>query len=409
MSEPLVQAIYQNDLEALTRNCNPKNEKQKEAQFSLLNVSKTTQAGQTSDSILLPAANLTLLHIAAYANATECFLFLLNEMKIPIDAKSAAEYTPFHYACLGGAVEVVSLLVKLYPIYTKNPNALQELFEKDYEGTEKKKIPYIATVSTSVRVLNIIFENGYNFEKYKGPARALLNQPIDHAIKSKSAESLKVLLRYIKPSKAKADLTPIMLAIINNQNAAIPILLQSNCNPSDITKDNKTALYYACFQGNEEAVRMLTDVLFDVDIPYDIKSSGAVHWACQSHNYNIVELIISKGINVNRLDENGRTGPFYILDVGNEDENLKILKLLVQYGFNINYHPPKGNTILGDMLTGIKKPYKLIEYLLQVGADANVLLQAKTKTQHQQTIADFMKNASKSDKRIAAIVQKYLL
>ena len=176
-----------------------------------------------------------------------------------------------------------------------------------------------------------------------------------------------------------------------------------------MTKDNKTALSFACFQSNEEAVRLLTNVLIDVDIPSTIQSSGAVHWACQSHNYNIAELIITKGINVNRLDENKKAAHFYLLDVGEEKENLRILQLLMQYGYNINYHPPDGNTILGDFLTSIKKSYKIIEYLLQMGADTNVLMKNKSPQAGKfQTIADFMRHTMKSNKQMAEIVEKYI-
>ena len=58
----------------------------------------------TDEHLELPSNNLTLLHIAAFMNSTECFYSLLKI--IDIDARSAQGYTPFHYAVLGNSVEI---------------------------------------------------------------------------------------------------------------------------------------------------------------------------------------------------------------------------------------------------------------------------------------------------------------
>lgn len=60
--------------------------------------------------------NITLLHIAAYYNATECLIYLLelqNSKKnvFTADAKSAHEFTPLHFACYSAAEECVAILL----------------------------------------------------------------------------------------------------------------------------------------------------------------------------------------------------------------------------------------------------------------------------------------------------------
>ena len=404
----IVNRIIANDLKSLKQIIEPALRK---SESNLVNLSRAQwsipNSTQNSD-LYLPHNSLTLLHIAAYANATECFLYLLNTLTNSIDAESAERYTPFHYACLGGAYEVASLFVYLYPKMKNDPNALEELFSRDYVGTYKYTLPYISVFLGSAKILQLIFDNGYSFMKYKPVAKKKAQDPIEHTIKARNVECLKVLLKYIAPAKSSNDMTPLMLAIINNQTDAIPILLESKCDPAAMTKDFKTALSLSCFQGNEAAVSMLLNVLPTIDLPDTIRAKGAVHWACQSHNYKIVEMILSKGVNVNRLDENGNTAPYYLLDVGQEDENIKIFELLREHGFDFEFHLPRHNSVLGDMLTCIKRQYKIIEWLLSNGADTNLELNAKAKNSSVKTIADFMRQMARNDKSMRAIVEKYL-
>ena len=122
-----------------------------------------------------------------------------------------------------------------------------------------------------------------------------------------------------------------------------------------------------------------------VDLPSDYQSSGAVHWICTSCNPEIARIILSKGgVDVNRLDQEGHMGPFYMLDIGEEDDNIEVLELLLQYGLEINKKTPKTASILGEFVSSITKPLKIIEWLLAHGADMN------SKLTTGKTILEFM-------------------
>lgn len=120
-------------------------------------------------------------------------------------------------------------------------------------------------------------------------------------------------------------------------------------------------------------------------MPSGIVGRGAVHWICSSCNPEIARIILSKGgVDVNRLDKEGHMGPFYMLDVGEEDDNIEVLELLLQSGLKINEKTPKTASILGEFVSSITKPLKIIEWLLAHGADMNAKLTAG------QTILEFM-------------------
>lgn len=77
-----------------------------------------------------------------------------------------------------------------------------------------------------------------------------------------------------------------------------------------------------------------------------------------NQNPAIVKTVILKGIDVSRLDSEGHPGPFYLLDMNDEDTVIKILDILVSAGFDLNIRGTcidgrKVNTILGDFVSSI--------------------------------------------------------
>lgn len=62
------------------------------------------------DKLILAKDNLTAMHIAAFTDSLECFV-ILEESGLNINALSANNYLPFHYALVGGSLEVSSYII----------------------------------------------------------------------------------------------------------------------------------------------------------------------------------------------------------------------------------------------------------------------------------------------------------
>lgn len=122
----------------------------------------------------------------------------------------------------------------------------------------------------------------------------------------------------------------------------------------------------------------------NIDIPPEWQYKAAVHWACSSCNPEITRIILSHGIDVNRLDQDGHMGPFYMLDIGNQENTIEVLELLLQAGLDINKKTPNSSSILSDYVSSITKPLKIIEWLLAHGANMN------EKMNNGLTIYEFM-------------------
>ena len=163
-----------------------------------------------------------------------------------------------------------------------------------------------------------------------------------------------------------------------------------------------TLLYYACLNNNEKAVEILLKYMKQIDPP------NAVCLLCMSHNPNIARMFLSKNIDVHRLDVNGCCAPFYLIDVGKEKDNLAILSMLYDHGYDINFKDKNGKTTIEVFLSSIRKQYSIIEWLIVHGADTNSIIIDKSKF-NGKSIKQRIIFDSKLNKKLAKMVQKYFI
>jgi len=88
--------------------------------------------------------------------------------------------------------------------------------------------------------------------------------------------------------------------------------------------------------------------------------------ACMVKNKNIVETLISYGVNVNVKDENHRTPLHQACTRG----NLDIVKLLISSGAEINAKSKDGTTLIN--MASYSKQSKILQFLKENGADMDV-------------------------------------
>ncbi|KAH0795368.1 ankyrin repeat-containing protein [Histomonas meleagridis] len=163
-----------------------------------------------------------------------------------------------------------------------------------------------------------------------------------------------------------------MQSIINyNNSSTVRLLLDYGEDPSVILPNGDCALKLACFHSRVSDVEALCEKLDEVDIPVEMRYPSAVHWICSSKSSQIAEIVLKKGIDVNRLDGYGRQGPFYLLDTGDEAEALLILDLLLDNGYEIDLKSSGEvqTTMLGEFVCAIQKEMRVIEWFLLHGAN----------------------------------------
>ena len=153
-------------------------------------------------------------------------------------------------------------------------------------------------------------------------------------------------------------------------NEMCEILLQAGANPNRRQADSQTALYWAVVGGDENLIRLHLRYGAKVSKEQPEDGETSLHRASAHGRIGIVKLL---------LDAGGRS----VLDTFNyisrtplmcaaENEHFEIAQLLIKAGSNVNAfdEPNIGNTVLREIAqTG---SYEMIKLLVDAGADPTI-------------------------------------
>jgi ankyrin repeat protein len=319
--------------------------------------------------LVLPEDNVSLMHIAAFFDSLDCFLYLEGK-NLLYNQESSGSYLPIHYACLSGSYEVVCYII------TKDPKQATVLPAVKYH------LIYLATVSGDSEILGLLLANGADMSA----AQNIENRPVAHAIRSRRVDCLRFLLKSnLRRTRDTSEWSTLMLAIANNERDAIPLLLESGEDPNYVTRGKyESALFLACFYGEFELIEYIADRTSQLDLDFSIQAKAAIHWACESKSPDVVRMLLRKGIDVNRLDSKGRTGLYYVTDACSEDVVLQIIDIMVKSGLEVSRNP----SIIVDFVMAIRKPYRVIDYLFQLGTDPGVMFQGRPVRDYMDAFRD---------------------
>lgn len=142
-----------------------------------------------------------------------------------------------------------------------------------------------------------------NFQKqYR---KELLNSILDRDIKKakiliKSGNGLDFFID---------DKTPLMYACSYSKHIALN-MLQVGANPKLVNNQGRTALFYACSQGDYELVRRLHE-LNAFNVVEDKYGNNILHHAANSSSRQVVDFILDLNMDPNPRDPNGKTPLHY--------------------------------------------------------------------------------------------------
>ena len=344
-------------------------------------------------SLSIPTVNISLLHIAAFYESTECYVYLHETAGFPLDIQEVSGFVPLHYAFYSNSLEIIC-----YTFFKLTPQQINDIFANDYKSNQSSFLEL--ALQTSNELLQILLEKGYSAELIMSKSRA--NEIGTLTMLSGDLASVEWLLNNSSNESINQS-SLLMNAIQYGFDNLIPFLIQNK--PSSVyffTIDNECPLSIACNCESVNTVQQICNVLVDIDLPRGSKGKCAVHWLCQSKSPEIAQIILSKGIDTNRLDDKGRIGPYYLVDIASEEDSIEIIDLLLKHGYNIDRHGPKTSTVLGCFLNGMIKYYKLIDFLISKHASLDEKM-------GNFTIRDFMIKKAKYDSSMKAIVDKWAI
>jgi hypothetical protein len=319
--------------------------------------------------LVLPHDNISLLHIAAYYDNLEVFLFLVTLAEsspgsLTLRTPSGASYLPLHYACYDAARECTAYILE------QDPEQAAMQCECPWQPV------FLATCAKSSEILQMLFDVKDPPVDLRSPKNAK-NQPFALALKNGAHDCLLLLLQ--KSCKTDVDgynLSPLMVAVSHQAEAALEPLLDLGLDPYFVSMRGDTVLSLACVNGDLRSVRLLCDRMDYIEInATEMNFSSIVRSAVASGSLDVLKTVLTKGdVEVNRYDSaeeqpvDAIRGESKISD----DLGLKMLKMLIEFGYNINSRHPKTDKCFFDRLiefTPMAYP-KIVEFLLESRVEA---------------------------------------
>lgn len=273
-----------------------------------------------------------------------------DECLNPCDCNSH-EGSPLHIAALEGDLEKLNKL-------------LEEGEDPAKKTCRKESALWFAILGGHQKVVEILYQ--------KSPEEVQsCNQngdtPLHIAVHEENETIVNLLLEYnaSRSVQNKKGETPLHIAVYRRNIQFIKLLLDgSDCiNVPNI--QGNTPLFLAVRLGPVKIVHLLLEKGAELNIE-NVRKEKPIHIACWHGKGKIVQILIDKGSKLNVKDRYGNTE----LHVACRRGHLNIAKALLRSGSEINAANRKGNTPLHRAVKG--NHYKLVELLIEEGADISV-------------------------------------
>uniref|UniRef100_A0A8C5RRI8 Ankyrin repeat and SOCS box containing 2 n=1 Tax=Laticauda laticaudata TaxID=8630 RepID=A0A8C5RRI8_LATLA len=362
------------------------------------------------------------LHEAAYYGQEGCLKLLHRSFPGTIDQRTLQEETALYLATNRGNIDCMrSLLqagaepdiankVRETPLYKacerKNSEAVQVLLQYNADVNHRCNRGWTAlheaVARNDLEIIEFLLQGGAKIES----ANCYGITSLFVAAESGHLEALRFLAKYGADINTQASdkASALYEASKNGHEKIVEFLLSQGADANKTNKDGFLPIHVASKKGYYEIVKMLLPVTSRTRI----KRSGIspLHLATECNHDDVLEELIDAGFDVNatlsfersRLYEDRRTSVLYFAVFNNNvyttellleagaDPNvdlinpllisirhgcLKTMKLLLDYGANINAYVASHPTTFPATVMFSMKYLVLLKYLMDMGCDAN--------------------------------------
>ena len=159
-----------------------------------------------------------------------------------------------------------------------------------------------------------------------------VNEKVIDATRIGEIDSVKMLARCdeFNVNEGPDGFTPLQVAAMEGHTNLVKFFLQNNLisvNKVDKKENRVSALFYACDNGHSASVReLLSFPGIDLNVHHAKDGSTALHVITEHEDTEILELLVSHAnININSVEDEGRTALIISASIGNVDLMKKIL------------------------------------------------------------------------------------
>ncbi|KAK4060557.1 uncharacterized protein Triagg1_10682 [Trichoderma aggressivum f. europaeum] len=230
---------------------------------------------------------------------------------------------PIHSAAYEGQLEAIEILLKfgadvyitnhdgytplVYAVSEGKRDVVQYLLEKgaDVKLQDNRKASALHYAKTA-EIVDILVEKGADVNTVDIDG----NTALHHQIK-KSSAGIPIIERLMNAganinAKNRLRITPLMESVKNNSPGLVNYLLSKGADPNNAEQQSESPLFYACYHGNAEVVKMLHRAGAQTDFHFEDFVETALHAACDSDSddqdlLEVIRYLVEDGkVNVNK-------------------------------------------------------------------------------------------------------------
>jgi ankyrin repeat protein len=326
------------------------------------------------------------IHEAVQANDLSKLKKILEIRRVNLNSETSSGQTPLMLACRQGNLEICKTLIDAgadinyldrekhpaihYAVVEDNSGIVEYLIKNGAAINYRDGIGYNLTTYASIKgalqSLKLLHDSGDNLNNLDILGRSLLH----HASYNNQEKIVKFLIENHcnVNSRAQFNVTPLHWAVERKLLNITKLLIENGADLECQRTENghiMTPLMHACEIGDSATVKLLVTKGANLT-SIDSNEFNCLHYASKNGQTEALKILLENKVNPNEVVKTSKYSPLHFaVDSG----NFVAVKMLVDYGANIEYRNLEGNTPLSNAALGGK--VEIANFLISKGANVN--------------------------------------
>ena len=296
------------------------------------------------------------IHLACHSGNTQLVMYLVDDIKCDVTAKTSLGNTCATYACISGNLSLVKLLIEQYKL---DPLAVDKYgFSSLHASMESGHIHIMEWIANKCNINVATYCTSTGFTLVHRAAQSGRLHALQHLVNTYQCDINATTNYYVN----HALYTPLHYACEEGRVAVVLYLTSlPQCNITAETSNHSTIIHLTCKSGSLPILKHLVEHCSDQLSLYAINNDGkaSIHLACEKGALNIIKYIIEHSPDLLDLpDAHGYT-PLLTAAYNN---HLPVVKYLNSQNCNISVLDDKGFNVLH--ISSKKGCSDIVKYLI---------------------------------------------